>query len=85
MEDHTIYASRGERAHQRTVAMEVDAFQNSFRLSNTADDVVAMCLEEIGSMQSVHAATCWRSFRPRDAGRAQHHCGNNADQRTREQ
>ena len=47
MEDHAIYAHRGEWANQRTVAIESDTFQNGFRLGNTANDVVAMRLEQI--------------------------------------
>ena len=57
MEDRAIYADRGERADQRTISVEVDAFYDGFRLRNTTDDVPSVRGEQIRGVQSVHAAT----------------------------
>ena len=45
VDDHAIYADRGERADHRAISIEIDAFYNGFRLRHTADDVPSMCGE----------------------------------------
>jgi len=82
MEDRAIYADRGERADQRTISVEVDAFYDGFRLRNTADYVPAVRGEQIRPVQSVHAASSPVGCGLRGSGRAHRHRSSQAHRRT---
>jgi hypothetical protein len=74
LEDRAICADRGEWTDQRTISVEVDAFNEGYRLRNTPDDVEAVRAEYIRAAQRVDAQTLLSAVRPRDAGRAERHC-----------
>ena len=39
MDDGAIYADGGEWTDQRTISVEIDAFNDGFRLRNAPDDI----------------------------------------------
>jgi hypothetical protein len=76
VDDRAIYTDRGEWANQRTISIEVDAFDNGFWYRNPADNVPPMRGEQVFTAQRSQTASLQRTRRLRHAGRAQSHCGN---------
>ena len=66
------------------ISIEVDAFNDGFRLRNTTDDVEPSRGEYIRADERLRAANLRLAVRPRGAGYAEGHChGEQADQCTR--
>ena len=85
MDDRAIYADRGEWTDQRTISVEVNSFNDGFRYRNASDDVPPVRGEQVRAAQRLHTATLRSQCRTHAMRRAQRHCGNQADQCTREQ
>lgn len=73
MHNRAINAYGGKWTDQRSISIEVDAFDDSFRHRSTVGNVPSMRGKYVQAMQGLEAAGLRRSLRLHIVGRTEHH------------